>query len=71
MDNSDTNAAIATSIVKIDGEKKKPGISKWVWIGLGVVVAGAALSGGGGGSDSTEPPPPLSTGGLTVSGPAP
>jgi len=68
-DNSDTHAAIAASTVKLDGEKKKSGISKWVWIGLGVVVAGAALSGGGGGSDSTEPP--AATGSLTISGPTP
>jgi len=69
MDNSDTHAAVTASTVEVDGEQKKSGISKWVWIGLGVVVVGAALSGGGGGSDSTEPP--TSTGGLTISGPAP
>jgi len=69
-DNSETNVphtAVVASTANTDG--KKSGISKWVWIGLGVVVAGAALSGGGGGSDSTEPPP--STGGLTISGSAP
>jgi len=70
MDYSDANAAMAAATVKLDGEKKKSGISKWVWIGLGVVVAGAALSGGGGGgSDSTEPP--AATGSLTISGPTP
>jgi len=69
-DNSDANAAMVASTVKLDGEKKKSsGISKWVWIGLGVVVAGAALSGGGGGGDSTEPP--AATGSLTISGPTP
>jgi len=69
MDNSDANAVVTASTVEVDGEQKKSGISKWVWIGLGVVAAGAALSGGGGGSDSTAPPPP--TGGLTISGPTP
>jgi len=69
MDNSDANAAMAAATVKLDGEKKKSGISKWVWIGLGVVAAGAALSGGGGGSDSTGPP--AATGSLTISGPTP
>jgi len=44
---SDTNTAMVTSTTKVDEEKKISGISKWVWIGLGVVVAGAALSGGG------------------------
>jgi len=60
-DNSDTNIAVE--------EKKKSGISKWVWVGLGVVVAGAALSSGGGGGNDSEPPP--TTGGLTISGTAP
>jgi len=64
-------AAIVDSTVKPDEEQKKSGISKWVWIGLGVVAAGAALSGGGGGSDTTAPPPPPSIGGLTISGPTP
>jgi len=63
-DNSNTNT---TPIVKA-GEEKKTGISKWVWIGLGVVVAGAALSGGGGGGNDSGPPP--TTGNLTISGPA-
>ncbi|NOX91029.1 MAG: hypothetical protein GXP18_00835 [Gammaproteobacteria bacterium] len=64
-DNSDTNAAAAaTPAVE---EKKKSGISKWVWIGLGVVAAGAALSGGGG--NNSDPPP--TTGSLTISGPTP
>ncbi len=68
-DNSDTNATMATATVKVDEEKKKSGISKWVWIGLGVVVAGAALSGGGGGGNDSAPPP--TTGSLTISGPTP
>ncbi len=68
-DNSDTNATMATATVKVDEEKKKSGISKWVWIGLGVVVAGAALSGGGGGGNDSTPPP--TTGSLTISGPTP
>jgi len=63
-DNSDTHAAVtATPLVE---EKKKPGISKWVWVGLGVVVAGAALSGGGG-NDSEPPPPDV----LIILGPTP
>ena len=66
-DNSDTNSTVATATVKA-GEEKKTGISKWVWIGLGVVVAGAALSGGGGGGNDSDPPP--TTGNLTISGPA-
>ncbi len=66
MDNS--SAAMAVSTVKADEEKEKSGISKWVWIGLGVVAAGAALSGGGG-NDSAEPP--AATGGLIISGPTP
>jgi len=68
MDNSDTQAVVDASTVGLDGENKKSGISKWVWIGLGVVAAGAALSGGGGGGGSTPPP---STGSLTISGPTP
>jgi len=39
-------------------EKKK--ISKWVWIGLGVLAAGgiaAAAAGGSGGGDDPEPAP--------------
>jgi len=68
-DNIDTHAAVAAATVEVDGENKKSGISKWVWIGLGVVAAGAALSGGGGGSDSTGPP--AATGSLTISGPTP
>ncbi len=63
-DNS--NTTVATS-VKVGEEKS--GISKWVWIGLGVVVAGAALSGGvGGGGNDPELPP---TGTLSISGPTP
>ena len=61
----DSNTTVATS-AKVDEEKS--GISKWVWSGLGVVVAGAALSGGGGGGNGSEPPP---TGTLTISGPTP
>jgi len=67
MNNS--SAAMAVTTVKADEEKEKSGISKWVWIGLGVVAAGAALSGGGGGNDSTESP--AATGGLIISGPTP
>ncbi len=68
-DNSDANAVMAASTAKTVEEKKKSGISKWVWIGLGVVVAGAALSGGGGGGNDSDPPP--TTGSLAISGPTP
>ncbi len=50
-------------------EEKESGIRKWVWIGLGVVIAGAALSSSGGGGD--DPDPPAATGNLTLSGPTP
>ena len=51
------------------GKEKKSGVSKWVWIGLGVVAVGAALAAGGGGGGDEQPPP--STGTIIISGPAP
>ena len=52
---------------------KKTGISKWVWIAAGVVVAGVAgavaLSGGGGGDSTNTGPAGATT--VTVHGPTP
>lgn len=61
-------------------EAKQPertGISKWVWIGAGVLAVGAlaalAGGGGGGGSDGTTPVSPASTntGTVIVNAPVP
>ena len=51
-------------------KEEKSGVSKWVWIGLGVVAVGAALAAGGGGGGGGEQPPP-STGTIVINGPAP
>ncbi|MCF6363389.1 MAG: hypothetical protein L3J88_08610 [Gammaproteobacteria bacterium] len=52
------------------GKEEKSGVSKWVWIGLGVVAVGASLAvAGSGGGDDEQPPP--STGTIIISGPAP
>jgi hypothetical protein len=56
---------------------KKNGVSKWVWIGLGVVAAGAVVMSGssGGGSSSNggvvDDPGGTGTGTVTITGPAP
>ncbi len=65
----DSNTIVATSAKVDEVGEEKSGISKWVWIGLGVVVAGAALSGGGGGGGNDPELPP--TGTLSISGPTP
>ena len=52
------------------GKEEKSGVSKWVWIGLGVVAVGAALAAGGGGGDNPKEPAGT-TGSLTVIGPVP
>ena len=51
-----------------DEKAEKKGISKWVWIGLGVLAVGAiAASGGDSGGGTTEP----TTGTITITGPTP
>ncbi|NOZ52361.1 MAG: hypothetical protein GXP08_04325 [Gammaproteobacteria bacterium] len=46
---------------------KKGGVSKWVWIGLGVLAVGALASGG----ENSDKVPPTATGTATITGPAP
>lgn len=41
-----------------DQPEEKRGISKWVWIGVGVLALGAAAAGGGGGGSSGGETPP-------------
>lgn len=66
-----------SSLAATSGQpEEKRGISKWVWIGVGVLALGAAAaSGGGGGSSGGEPPPAgldePSTGTITLSAPTP
>jgi len=54
--------------VSEDGAPAKKGISKWVWIGLGVLLVGAAAGGGGGGGGGA---PAATTGTVTITGAAP
>ncbi|VAW97889.1 hypothetical protein MNBD_GAMMA20-751 [hydrothermal vent metagenome] len=61
-------AAMETQITPVEKEEKS-GVSKWVWIGLGVVAVGAALAAGGRGRDDEKPPP--TTGTIIINGPAP
>ena len=53
------------SILKESDDDK--GISKWVWIGLGVVLVGAVASSSSGGGDEE----PAATGTVTITGPTP
>ncbi len=59
---------LATPEINIPvGKVQKKKISKWVWIGLGVLAVGAAAGGGGGGGGSDAPPPAgADTGDVTV-----
>jgi hypothetical protein len=59
-----------------DQPEEKRGISKWVWIGVGVLALGAAAAGGGGGGSSGGEPPPAgldepTTGTITLTAPTP
>lgn len=59
-----------------DQPEEKRGISKWVWIGVGVLALGAAAASGGGGGSSGGKPPPTgvdepSTGTIILSAPTP
>lgn len=50
-------------------EVTKKGMSKWVWIGLGVLLAGGAAAaggGGGGGGGNGDSTPPPDTGDVTI-----
>jgi hypothetical protein len=49
--------------------KPNQGVSKWVWIGLGVLAVGALAGGGDGGTTSGAPEP--DTGTVTITGPTP
>ncbi len=51
--------------------KEESGVSKWVWIGLGVVAVGAALAARGGGSGDDPKEPVGTTGSLTITGSTP
>lgn len=56
--------------------EKKNGVNKWVWVGLGVVAAGAVLmSGNNGGGAANNGEAPSGTGGgtgtVTITGPPP
>jgi len=59
--------AVAAAPQGEEAAESKKGISKWVWIGLGVLAVGA-IAASSGGSDSTPPPPP---GTVTISAPPP
>ena len=66
---ADTNDTAFSDALNGDSKEKKKSGSKWIWIGLGVLAAGAvaaAASGGsGGGSDGGD------SGTITISGPVP
>ena len=47
--------------------EEKKGISKWVWIGLGVLAVGAIAASGGGGGGTTV----ATTGTINITGPTP
>lgn len=47
------------------------GVSKWVWITLGVLAVGALAGGGGGGGGSNPPPSGEQDGSLIITGPTP
>lgn len=77
---AETEEAIALVPEMVEGDNAaaavpaKKGVSKWVWIGLGVLAVGAAASGGGGGGDPTgggdgggDP----TVGTITITGPTP
>jgi len=68
IDDGDAKEAVAATefAPAEEGEEEKSGISKWVWVGLGVVAVAAVAGGGsdGGGAPSTN-------GSLTISGPVP
>ncbi len=72
-DGGDTKAVAAMGSPATPTDKEESGVSKWIWIGLGVVAVGAALaagSGGGGGDDDPKEPA-ATTGSLTITGPVP
>jgi len=57
---------------QISAEKEeKTGISKWVWIGAGVLAVGAIAAASSGGGDSGGGNPPANTVNVTVSAPLP
>lgn len=78
VDGRETKIVAAKESKAVSANKeKKSGVSKWVWIGLGVVVAGALAGGGGGGGGGSSDggggsdEPAGSSGGLVITGPAP
>ena len=68
-DTTDATDTMAADLAADTGEKK--GVSKWVWIGLGVLAVGAIAAAGGGGGGDSAAPPPADTATLSISAPEP
>ena len=70
---ADTTDTAFSDALNGDGNEKKKGVSKWVWIALGALAVGAvaAAASGGGGGDDGGGTSGGDSGTVTVSGPVP